>query len=46
MKGNVVHACLGYNILAIHKQLTGIASLVNKRTGKSTFVTDYVHWMN
>jgi hypothetical protein len=37
-KGNVIHAYLGCDVIAIQKQLMDIASLVKKISGKGTSV--------
>jgi hypothetical protein len=38
LKGDVVHAYLGYNIVDIQKYLMGIASLIKEMSGKSASV--------
>lgn len=42
----MIHLYLGYNIVVIHKQIMGIASLVKEMSGKSTSVTDSTHFIN
>jgi hypothetical protein len=37
---------LGYNTVAIRKQLMGISSVVKEMPGKSTSVTDSTHFVN
>jgi hypothetical protein len=42
----VIHLYLGYNTVAIQKQLMGIASLVKEMSGKSISVTYSIHFIN
>jgi hypothetical protein len=43
MKGDVIHAYLSYNIIAIQKQFMVISSLLKEMSGKSTSVIDSTH---
>jgi hypothetical protein len=42
----VIHLYLGYNTVAIQKQLMGITSLFKEMSGKSTSVTDSTHFIH
>jgi hypothetical protein len=46
IKGNVIHACLGYNIIAIQEQLMGIASLIKEILGKSISIINSTYCVN
>jgi hypothetical protein len=39
----VIHAYLGYSIIALQKQLIGTALLIKEKSGNSTSITDSTH---
>jgi hypothetical protein len=45
-KGYAIHAFLGCNIIVIQKQLTGIASLIKKMSGKNASVINSTYCSN
>jgi hypothetical protein len=45
-KGNMIHIYLGYNIIAVQKQLLDIVSLVKEMSGKGTSVVYSTHFVN
>jgi hypothetical protein len=42
IKGNVIQAYLGHNIMAIHKELLVSASIIKELPGKKTSVILYI----
>jgi hypothetical protein len=45
-KGRCDSCFLGYNISAIQEEFIDSASLIKEKSGKSTPVTDFIHWIN